>query len=120
MNLFSKSMKTSVLIVNGSCCMPQMVPLEAQARQIVEKVIAEERADVEIRTMTMSEAYYGGLPRSMVASLMDQFRQTGDIGLPAVLVNGEVATTGVPDPERLRAALRNAQRGGEVIPDGRR
>lgn len=118
MNLFSKSKKTSVLIVNGSCCMPQMAPMEEQARKIVEKVIAEEHADVVVRTMTMSEAYYGGLPRATVASLMDRFKQTGDLGLPAVLVNGTVATMGIPDPERLRAALRNEPGNGEVVQDG--
>ncbi len=37
MNLFSKSKNTSVLIVNGSCCMPQMAPIEELARKIVEK-----------------------------------------------------------------------------------
>lgn len=98
--------------------MPQMAPIEAQARQILEKVIAEERADVDVRAMTMSEAYYGGLPRSIIASLMDKFKETGDMGLPAILVNGEVATTGIPDPERLRIALRNSQGNGGVVPDG--
>ncbi len=115
MSLFDKTKKTRVLIVNGSCCMPQMAPIEAQVRKIVEKVIAEEGADVSIRTMTMSEAYYGGLPRAMVASLMDKFKETGDMGLPAILVNGTVATTGIPDPARLRAALRKELASGEVV-----
>lgn len=117
MNLFNKK-KTSVLIVNGSCCMPQMAPIEEQARQIVEKVIAEERADVVVRTMSMSEAFYGGIPRATIAPLMDKFNRTGELGLPAILVNGTVATTGIPDTERLRAALRNAREDGEVVSNG--
>lgn len=110
--------KTSILIVNGSCCMPQMAPLEEQVLRMVEQVIAEEHLDAVVQTMSMSQAYFGGIPRAILVPEMEKSARTGEMGLPVVMVDGKVATRGLPDPATLRAALLGARKAKEVVPGG--
>lgn len=107
--------KTSILIVNGSCCIPQMAPVEDQVLHMVKKVIAEENIDASVRTMSMSQAYFGGIPRSILTPELDNFNSTGKLSLPVVLVNGKVVTRGVPEMETLKTALTGAGKSGEAV-----
>jgi hypothetical protein len=80
-------------------------------------VIAEENIDAVVETVSMSQAYFGGIPRTVLTPELEQFNRTGKLNLPVVLVNGKVATRGVPDPETLRQVLLNAGKAKGVVPD---
>ncbi len=94
--------------------MPNMAPLDDQVRQAVEKIVAEEHIDADVQMMTMTKAFYGGIPKSTIAPVLDNIKQTGKmIDMPAILVNGVLTATGIPDPAYLREALKKAA--GEMI-----
>jgi hypothetical protein len=55
-----------------------------------------------------------GLFLRRIIVVLENINRTGRmIDLPAILVNGVLTTTGIPDPGRLREALKKAA--GEVI-----
>lgn len=99
---------TTVVIVTGSCCIPGMRPFDAEARRVVEQAIAEEGVPASVRELPASSAMFGGAPKTLMAELIRMANEGGRIGLPAVLLNGEVLSYGVPAIEQVRAALRRA------------
>ena len=106
-NLFRKDPKAHsvVMIITGSCCIPGFAPLDEQARQAVKQAIAETGTDVQVREIPASSAMYGAVPRSLIAQWF-QSANSGQMPLPAVLVNGNVASTGIPaNIEAIKSAL---------------
>ena len=106
-NLFRKDPKAHpvVMIITGSCCIPGFAPLDEQARQAVKQAIAETGTDVQVREIPASSAMYGAVPRSLIAQWF-QSANSGQMPLPAVLVNGNVASTGIPaNIEAIKTAL---------------
>ena len=97
-----------VVIVTGSCCVPGMAPFEERARQIVEQAIAETGVAAQVRMMPATTAYLGGVPTKVMAELIGGFNETGRITLPAVLLNGEVVSTGAVELDNVKAALLRA------------
>lgn len=97
--------EVGVVIISGSCCIPGMAPLDEKAKNVVEQAISESGVTARLRVIPASTAVFGGVPRKLIAELMGMFNQSGRIGLPAVLVNGEVVSYGIPDAEQVRRAL---------------
>ncbi len=93
-----------VVIVTGSCCIPGMAPFDDQARQVVEQAIAQTGVAAQLRMVSAATAYFGGLPRAVMAQIIG-LSQTGQMPLPAVLVNGKVVSFGVPRVEDITSAL---------------
>lgn len=96
------------MIITGSCCIPGMQPFDAQARRVVEQAIAESGVAAELRDLPASNAMFGGAPRDVMARLLAMLNEEGRIGLPAVLVDGEVVSYGVPTVEAVRVTLLKA------------
>ena len=95
----------NVLIITGSCCIPGFAPFDEQARQAVAQAITETGVDAQVKEMPASSAMYGAVPRSLVAKWF-QSANSGQMPLPAVLVNGNVASTGIPaNIESIKTAL---------------
>jgi hypothetical protein len=94
-----------VVIITGSCCIPGMRPFDEQARRVVEQAIAQAGVPAQLKELPASNALLGGVPKQVLAGLMARFNEGGQIGLPAVLVNGEVVSYGVPRIETVTAAL---------------
>ncbi len=102
------SPRVGVVIVTGSCCIPGMAPFDEQARRIVTQGIAEAGVAAHVKVVPATSAFLGAVPRNVVAGLLTTFNQTGRVGLPAVLVNGELVSAGVPDLGTITAALLRA------------
>ncbi|MCZ7573688.1 MAG: thioredoxin family protein [Ardenticatenaceae bacterium] len=94
-----------IVLVTGSCCIPGMAPFDEHARRIVEQAIAETGVTVQVKVMPATTAYMGGIPKKVIAQLINAFNQSGQMSLPAVLVNGELIAAGVPQLEDIKSAL---------------
>lgn len=96
--------KIGVLIISGSCCIPGMAPFDEQARRSVERAIAETGIQAQVKLMPATTAMMGGVPKEVMGQLVGLFNQ-GQIGLPAILINGKAVSFGVPQVEDIKAAL---------------
>ena len=94
-----------VVIITGSCCIHGMRPFDEQARRVVEQAIAQAGVPVQLKELPASNALFGGVPKQLLAELLRMNNEGGRIGLPTVLVNGEVISYGVPSVETVTAAL---------------
>ena len=106
-NLFRKNPQTHpiVMIITGSCCIPGFAPFDEQARQAVAQAIADSGVVVQVKEVSASSAMYGAVPRSLIAQWF-QSANSGQMPLPAVLVNGNIASTGIPvNNEAIKSAL---------------
>lgn len=98
-----------VAIVTGSCCNPHMPPFDAEAKRVVAQAVAESGVSAEVREVPATRAFFGvGVPRRVLAEVLRLMNEEGKVGLPAVLVSGEVVSYGVPTVESVRAALERA------------
>jgi len=103
--------EVGIVLVSGSCCVPGMAPFDEQARRIVAQALAETEIQAQFATLPISKAYFGGVPRSILDQLGERFSQTGQLPLPAVLINGTPVSLGVPTLDIVITALRQAVNG---------
>ncbi|TAK34333.1 MAG: hypothetical protein EPO21_09910 [Chloroflexota bacterium] len=94
-----------IVIVSGSCCIPGMGPFDEQARRVVEQAVSETGTAAQVTVLPVTKAFFGAVSKKVMGELMAMFNQGGKIGLPAVLVNGEVVSYGVPTLEDMKAVL---------------
>ncbi len=93
-----------VIIISGSCCIPGMAPFDEQARRVVEQALSETDVKAQIKLIPASTAYFGGVPKEVMNKII-AFSQSGRMPLPAVLINGNVVSYGVPKVEDIKTAL---------------
>jgi len=84
-----------------------MAPLDEQARRVVEQAIAETGVAARLTIMPATTAYFGGVPKEVMARLMSD-SESGRLGVPAILVNGGAVSYGVPTVEQIKSALLGA------------
>ena len=104
-----KETPVGIVIITGSCCIPGMAPLEERARQVVEQAISKTGVAAEVKTMPATTAYMGGAPKEVIVQLIGKYNQSGQIGLPVILINGKVASFGVPEVGQIETALLQAE-----------
>lgn len=97
----------TVVILSAACCIPGMDAFDDAARRVVEKAIAETGIAADTKLMPATTAYFGGIPRQVMARLMS-LAQTGQMPVPAILIDGEAVSYGVPDLEHMKSALLKA------------
>lgn len=97
-----------IVIVTGSCCIPGMVPLDEEARRAVEQAVSETGVSAQVKAVPASNAMFGAVPVRVMTEIMSEMNQTGRMPLPAILINGEIASYGVPDVEQIKSALLQA------------
>jgi hypothetical protein len=98
-----------VLIISGSCCFPNMAPLDELAQRVTDQAVAKAGVKAHVRTITATSAYYGGVPKETINRIMMGNNTPGTMPFPVILVNGEVVSYGVPEPDELVRALRQKQ-----------
>lgn len=106
--------KTTIILLSAACCMPGMAGFDAQAEKIVRQAIIETGADVRFETVPATKAFFSGRLRKIINELMVMANQ-GKMGVPAIIINGEVVSYGVPTLETMKETLnklrsRNEQR----------
>ncbi len=97
-----------IVIITGSCCIPGMAPLDEQAHRIVEQAISKTGVAAQVKLLPATTAYMGGAPKDVIAQLIGKYNQSGQIGLPAILINGKAISFGVPEIGQIEAALLQA------------
>ncbi len=94
----------NILIVSAACCVPGLAPLDEQARRIIEQVLSETGVEAQVQVMPATNAFFGAVPKSIMAELMNRF-QTGQMPVPAVLIDGKPVAFGVAELENFKPAL---------------
>lgn len=106
-NLKTQS-ETVILLISGTCCVPQLAILDQQARQIIQQALEETGVTAQVRTLPVSSALSGGIPRELLASLGIAIDPSNLMRLPAVLINNRLISLGVPGLDVIKQALTNA------------
>ena len=99
--------KVGIVIITGSCCMPGMATLEEKVRLVVNEAVSETGVEAQVREVPASNAMFGAVPLRVRSKLMAEFN-SGQMPLPAVLVDGQIVSHGVPDFEKIKSALRQS------------
>jgi hypothetical protein len=105
-----KGASIGIVIITGSCCIPGMAPLEEQARRIVDQAVSETGVTAEVKMIAAATAYFGGIPKEVMAQIMAAFNQTGQMPLPAILIDGNPVSYGVPKIEDIKSVLLQSAR----------
>ena len=96
----------TILIISSACCNPSMAVFDEQAKKVAEQAIRETGVNAEVKIIPGATAIYGGvIPRPLVNQLMARFsrNQQG----PAVVIDGEIISYGVPQLENVKAKLQS-------------
>ena len=102
----------NVLILSSACCYPGLAVYDEQAKKVAEQAAGETGVKTEIRTIPAASAIYSGaIPKDTVTILMKKFSQN-EPG-PAILINGEIISYGVPKLEDMKAALKKFEESGQ-------
>ncbi len=104
LNLPSHETPVGIVIISATCCLPGMAPLDEQARRIAEQAISETGVIAEVKIMPATTAFLGGVPKQIIAELINR-SQSGQLPVPAILINGKPVAYGVPELENIKSAL---------------
>ncbi len=92
-----------LVIISAACCIPGMGAFDEHARRVIDQAILETGAKTTVTLVPVTTAMVA--LNKVVPELLTMYSQ-GKLGLPAVLINGEVVSYGVPEIEDMKAALR--------------
>ncbi len=98
-----------ILIVSGTCCVPQLAIPDQQAQQIIHQALEETGIPAQVRTLTISSALSGGIPSEILKSLEGAVDASNIMRLPAIFINNQLISFGVPKLDAIKNALRNVQ-----------
>lgn len=96
--------KTTIIMLSATCCMPGMAGFDAQAEKIVRQAITETGIDARFELVPVTKAFFSGALRKVINELMVKQNQ-GKIGVPAIIINGEVVSYGIPTLEAMKETL---------------
>lgn len=99
-----------ILLVSGTCCVPQMAVLDQQAQQIIHQALEETGVRAQVRTLTISSALNGGIPPEVLKAIGVPIDASNIMRLPAVLINNRLVSFGVPQLDAMKNALRSVQK----------
>lgn len=104
-NFGKKDSAINIVIVTGSCCIPGMAILDEEAIRIVKRAVSEINAQANIKLLPVSKAMLGGVPKDVYDKVLGEYRDSGRIGLPAIIINGKLASYGASDYESVKNEL---------------
>ncbi len=93
----------NVIIISAACCAPGMSAFDEQARRVIDQAISETGIEAKVTLVPATTAMVAF--SNVIRELMALYGQ-GKLGAPAVLIDGEVVSYGVPEVEDMKAALR--------------
>jgi hypothetical protein len=99
-----------ILLVSGSCCVPQMAVPDQQAQQIIHQALEETGITAQVRTLTISSALRGGIPMEIIKSIGIAVDPFNIMRLPAVFINNRLISFGVPKLDVIKNALISVQK----------
>ena len=106
-NLKNEDKIMIVVILSGACCQPSMTAFDEQAKRVIEQAIKETGVEAGIKLIPITTAIFGGaVPKHVMTNIMNKFSRDETVGVPAILINGEVISYGVPRLEDMKVALK--------------
>ena len=109
-NKFSNSpSEPIILIVSGTCCVPQMAVFDQQTEQIIRQALEETGIKAQVRTLTISSALRGGIPSEILKATGVAIDASNIMRLPAVFINNRLISFGVPKLDVIKNALTDIQ-----------
>ena len=93
----------NLVIISAACCFPGMGTFDEQARTVIDQAISETGVEVTVTLVPATTAMV--VFNKVIRELMAMYGQ-GKLGAPAILINGEVVSYGVPQIEDMKAVLR--------------
>lgn len=96
--------KPTIIMLSAACCMPGMAGFDAQAEKVIRQAMSETGVNARFEIVPATKAFFSGALRRVINELMVMANQ-GKMGAPAVLINGEVVSYGVPTLEIMKEAL---------------
>jgi hypothetical protein len=94
-----------ILLVSGTCCVPQLAVPDQQAQQIIHQALEETGITAQVRTLTISSALRGGIPIEIIKSIGIAIDPSNIMRLPAVFINNRFISFGVPKLDVIKNAL---------------
>lgn len=96
--------KLTIIMLSAACCMPGMAGFDEQAEKIIKQAMTETGINARFEIVPATKAFFSGTLRKAINELMVMSNQ-GKMGTPAILINGEVISYGVPTLEVMKEAL---------------
>ncbi|MCL4416862.1 MAG: hypothetical protein M1365_09225 [Actinobacteria bacterium] len=94
----------TIVMLSAACCMPGMTVFDEQAERIIRQALSETGIDARLEIIPASKAFFSGAFKKIMNELMVMMNQ-GKIGAPAILINNQVISYGVPALEIMKEAL---------------
>jgi hypothetical protein len=98
-----------ILLVSGTCCVPQLAIPDQQAQQIIHQALDETGISAQVRTLTIGSALSGGIPMEIIKSIGIAIDPSNIMRLPAVFINNKFISFGVPGLDVIKTALKDVQ-----------
>lgn len=102
--------KITIIMLSAACCMPGMAGFDAQAEKVIRLAISETGVDARFEMVPATKAFFNGSLKKVINELLVMNSQ-GKIGVPAVLINGEIVSYGAPTLEIMKEALNKFKEG---------
>lgn len=99
----SDDKKINVIIISAACCVPGMEAFDKEARLVIDKAISETGVEAKVTLVPAPTAMVTF--RKVINELMAIYSE-GKVGVPAVLINNEIVSYGVPSLESMKKALK--------------
>ncbi len=96
--------RPTIIMLSAACCIPGMAGFDTQAEKVIHQAMTETGVEARFEVVPATKAFYSGALREVLNELMVLANQ-GKIGTPAILINGEVVSYGVPTLEVMKEAL---------------
>lgn len=96
--------KVTIIMLSAACCIPGMAGFDTQAEKIIKQAMSETGIGARFETVPATKALYIRPLRKIINKLMVMANQ-GKIVAPAVIINGEVVSYGVPTLKVMKEAL---------------
>lgn len=100
-----KNAETSIVIITGNCCFPGIEPFDQIARQAVQLAIDETGLSAQVKEITAIAAMYGAVPDELKVQFANSISNSGEIPLPAIILNGKVVSYGQRDLNTIKKAI---------------
>jgi hypothetical protein len=99
-----------ILLVSGTCCVPQLAIADQQAKQIIQQALQETGVSAQVKTLTISSALTGGIPMEIIKSIGIKADPSNIMRLPAIFINNRFISLGVPQLDVIKHVLTNAKK----------
>lgn len=98
--------KINIIMISAACCIPSMETFDKQARMIIDRAISETGIEAQITLVPATTAMFTF--RKIADKLMAKFN-AGENVVPAIIIDNELISYGVPQLEDMKTALKKSQ-----------